>query len=63
MKSETFHIAEFNISRLKAPIDSPVMREFVDFLAPVNRFAKESPGCIWRLAAPDGQAASYLPPA
>lgn len=63
METDRFYIAEFNISRLKAPLDSPLMKEFVDFLAPVNRFAEESPGYVWRLAAPDGQASSYLPPA
>jgi hypothetical protein len=63
METNGFQIAEFNISRLKAPLDSPILKEFVDFLEPVNKFAEESPGYIWRLAAPDGQAASYLPPA
>ena len=63
METGQFWIAEFNISRLRAPLDSPVMKEFVDFLAPVNRFAEESPGYVWRLTAPDGQASSYLPPA
>jgi hypothetical protein len=62
METEPFWIAEFNISRLKAPLDSPEMKEFVDFLAPVNRFGEESPGFVWRLASPDGQASSYLPP-
>ena len=63
MGAEQFYIAEFNISRLKAPLDSPMMKEFVDFLDPVNRFAEDSPGYVWRLAAPNGQASSYLPPA
>lgn len=49
--------------RLKAPLDSPLMKEFVGFLDPVNRFAEESPGFVWRLAAPNGQSSSYLPPA
>ena len=62
MSTNNFHIAEFNISRLKAPLDSPSMKEFVDFLAPVNKFAEESHGFVWRLTAPDGQASSYLPP-
>lgn len=62
MTTDQFWIAEFNVSRLKAPLVSPSMKEFVDFLTPVNRFAEESPGFVWRLTAPDGQAASYLPP-
>ena len=62
METDHYWIAEFNISRLKAPLDSPALKEFVDFLSPVNRFAEESPGYVWRLASADGQAASYLPP-
>lgn len=63
MEADPFYIAEFNISCLKAPLDSPLMMEFVDFLNPVNRYAEESPGFLWRLMAQDGQASSYLPPA
>lgn len=63
MASSQFYLAEYNISRIKAPLDSPIMKEFVDFLEPVNRFAEQSPGFIWRLAADGGQASSYLSPA
>lgn len=63
METDHFYIAEFNISRLKAPLNSPIMKEFVDFLEPVNRFAEQGPGYIWRLTAPEGMASSHLPPA
>jgi Domain of unknown function (DUF3291) len=63
MDNDIFHVAELNIARLKAPLDSPSMKEFVDFLDPVNRFAEQSPGFIWRLTAPNGMPSSYLPPA
>jgi hypothetical protein len=36
------------------------MKEFVDFLEPVNKFADESPGFIWRMKGEDGQASSFL---
>jgi hypothetical protein len=61
MADDTFHLAQFNISRLKAPLDDPSLKEFVDFLDPVNAFAEQSPGFVWRLTAADGAAASYLP--
>jgi hypothetical protein len=57
------HLAQLNIARLVAPLDSPPLKEFVDFLDPVNRFAEESPGFVWRLVGEDGQSSSYLPPA
>jgi hypothetical protein len=63
MNGSRFFIAEFNIGRLKAPLDSSTMREFVDFLDPVNRFAERSPGFVWRLATADGGPSSYLPSA
>ena len=63
MEARRFHLAEFNISRLKALLDSPAKKEFVDFLGPENTFAEESPCYVWRLAAADGPASSCLPPA
>ena len=57
------HLAQLNIARLAAPLDSPQLKEFVDFLDPVNRFAEESPGFVWRLVGEDGQSSSYLPAA
>jgi Domain of unknown function (DUF3291) len=56
-----FFVAEFNIARLRAKLDSPIMKEFVDFLDPVNRFAEQSPGFVWRLTADNGAGSSYLP--
>ncbi len=63
MEPAAFYIAELNIARLKAPLDAPSMKEFVDFLEPVNRFAEQSPGFVWRLTAGGGLPSSYLPPA
>ena len=39
---------------------SPEMKEFVDFLEPVNKFAEESPGFVWRMKGENGQASSLL---
>ena len=61
MSDRVFHLAQFNISRLRAPLDDPILKEFVDFLGPVNAFAEQSPGFVWRMTATDGAAASFLP--
>ncbi|MEO0733861.1 MAG: DUF3291 domain-containing protein, partial [Bacteroidota bacterium] len=45
------HIAQINVARMKAPIDSAVMKEFRDFLAPMNALAESSPGFVWRYDA------------
>jgi hypothetical protein len=55
-----YHLAQANVARFKAPLDHPIMKEFVDFLEPVNRFAEESPGFIWRLTDDEGRSASYI---
>ena len=55
-----YHLAQANIARFKAPLGDPVMKEFVDFLEPVNRFAEESKGFVWRLKDEQGRPASYI---
>lgn len=55
-----YHLAQANIARFKASLDDPIMKEFVDFLEPVNRFAEESKGFLWRLKDEQGRPASYI---
>ena len=55
-----YNLAQANIARFKASLDSPLMKEFVDFLEPVNRYAEESKGFLWRLKDEEGRSASYL---
>ena len=62
MEQTNYLLAQFNVTKLKAPLNAPQTKEFADFLAPVNRYAEESAGFVWRLTAADGQASSYLPP-
>lgn len=57
----TFHIAQVNIARMKAPLDSPVMAGFVARLAEINALADGSPGFVWRLQTDEGDA-TYLRP-
>src|SRR5262245_21708717 len=53
-----YHIAQINIARMLAPIDDPLMAEFVAQLAPVNAIADSSPGFVWRLQTESGDATS-----
>ena len=55
------HIAQVNIARMKAPLDSPVMASFVARLAEINALADRSPGFVWRLQTDEGDA-TYLRP-
>lgn len=52
------HLAQINIGRLHAPIDSAVIRDFAGALDPINALAEASPGFVWRLQTDDGNATS-----
>jgi hypothetical protein len=49
-------LAQVNIARLRAPLDSPVLADFVAALDPVNATADAAPGFVWRLQTEDGNA-------
>jgi hypothetical protein len=53
-----FHIAQLNIGRAKAPVDSPLLAEFMAALDPINALADGAPGFVWRLQTEDGNATS-----
>ena len=46
-------LAHLNIARMRAPLDSPVMAEFVAQLDTVNAIADEAPGFVWRMVEED----------
>jgi heme-degrading monooxygenase HmoA len=52
----TYRLAQCNIARLRAPLDSPVLEDFVAALEPTNRLADRAPGFVWRLQTEDGDA-------
>jgi Domain of unknown function (DUF3291) len=51
-----YHVAQCNIGRVLAPLDSPQLAEFVAALEPVNRMADAGPGFVWRLQTDAGDA-------
>jgi hypothetical protein len=53
-----FELAQVNIGRMRAPLDSPVMKEFVDNLGPVNEAAEAAEGFVWRLMDAEGENAT-----
>ena len=53
-----YHLAQINIARMLAPIDDPLMAEFVAQLPPINALADASPGFVWRLQSESGDATS-----
>ena len=53
-----YALAQVNVARLQAPLDSPLLADFVADLDPVNATADAAPGFIWRLQTEDGNATS-----
>jgi hypothetical protein len=53
-----YQLAQVNIARLLAPIDSEQLADFVEALDSVNASAEGAPGFIWRLKTEEGNATS-----
>ena len=51
-----FELAQLNVARLVAPLDSPVLADFVANLERINTLAERSPGFVWRLQTEVGDA-------
>src|SRR5688572_31930679 len=56
MTSSAWHLAQVNIARALAPLDSPVMAGFVARIAEINTLAEGSPGYVWRFQDDTGNA-------
>ena len=53
---QKFHLAQINIAKAKAAMDSLVMKGFVDRLDEINQLADNSAGFVWRLKSEEGAA-------
>jgi len=49
-------LAQLNIGRAAAPLDSEQLRDFMENLDPINALAEASAGFVWRLQTEDGNA-------
>jgi hypothetical protein len=48
------HIAQLNVGRTVAPLDTPALAEFMAWLDAINAIADASPGFVWRLQGENG---------
>lgn len=53
-----FQLAQVNIGRLLAPVESPQIADFMAALDEINALADSSPGFVWRLQTAEGNATS-----
>jgi hypothetical protein len=56
-----YQLAQLNIGELRAPLDSPQLKDFVDNLDGINALAEGSPGFVWRLKGYGNDATSLRP--
>jgi len=59
--SNEVQLAQVNIARMNTPLEDPAMAGFVARLDEINALADRSPGFVWRLQTPAGNA-TYLRP-
>ncbi|MEU7058247.1 DUF3291 domain-containing protein [Streptomyces sp. NPDC046197] len=57
-----FHLAQVNIGRIVAPLDSPELADFVAQLPEINALAERSPGFVWRMVDDEGEDATGFRP-
>lgn len=57
-----YHLAQANVGRLVAPMDSAELAEFAAQLPEINGLADNSPGFVWRLVDDQGADATTLRP-
>jgi len=56
-----YELAQLNIARMKEPLESPTMADFVANLDRINALAESSPGFVWRLQTAEGDATALRP--
>lgn len=57
----TYELAQLNVARMKEPLESPTMADFVANLERINALAESSPGFLWRLQTEEGDATALRP--
>lgn len=56
-----YELAQLNVAHMKAPLESPIMADFVANLARINALAEQSAGFVWRLQTEQGDATALRP--
>jgi hypothetical protein len=59
--SGSWQLAQLNVARPLAPLDTPQLADFVNQLDAINALAEASPGFVWRLVGDGNDATSVRP--
>ena len=58
MSAKKWHVAQYNIAWLLAPLDDPLLADFHANLDRINELGDASPGFVWRHKSADGNSTS-----
>lgn len=61
MSDAHYHVAQFNMGRIRFPLDDPRMNGFMSRLDEINALADRTNGFVWRLQTEDGNATALRP--
>ena len=56
METNHFQLAQINIARMLAPLEDPIMADFVAQRDEINRLGDAAPGFVWRSQSSDSNA-------
>ena len=56
----TLHLAQVNIAKRLAPLDDPIMQDFIDNVDNINAIADKSDGFKWRMQDEDKDGAASV---
>jgi hypothetical protein len=54
-----YHLAQINIGRIRAPLDDPIMADFVNNLIRINTLGHNTPGFVWQLLTEEGDSTAF----
>ncbi|WP_396600959.1 DUF3291 domain-containing protein [Algibacter sp. R77976] len=57
---KTYHLAQVNIAKRLAPMDDPIMQDFVNNVDNMNAIADAAEGFVWRLQDEDKDEATHV---
>ncbi len=57
----SYELAQLNIAQMRAPLQSPLMADFVTNLDRINALADQAPGFVWRLEDETANAVAVSP--
>ncbi|MBZ0303084.1 MAG: DUF3291 domain-containing protein [Anaerolineae bacterium] len=59
MPASAYHLAQVNVGYTRAPLDDPLMADFVDNLTRINHLGSQTPGFVWQLTNDQGDSTSF----